>query len=269
MSKAEHLLRFAAKVAAGAAVLMALGFAEWSGNNVPVREIQVHLQSQGDVHFIDAEALKEEVLNSAGTVIGTPIYKVDETAIEQSLRSIACVADADVYHTMDGVLHIKARQREPIVRVINADGSGFYIDKEGWTMPLDQGYTARVLVVTGQLAEPFATCSPVNVVHGTGTEIAEGAARSRAIHAMATTLDKDPLWRPLFTQAVVDADGGITLIPAVGMMQVRIGDGTRLEQRLAKLRMFYEQGIPQTDWRRYRTVDLRFEDQVVCTKRTS
>lgn len=267
MSKAEHLLRFAAKVVAGAAVLMALGFAEWSGNNVPVREIQVQLQSQGDVHFIDAEALKEEVLNSAGTVIGTPIRKVDETAIEQSLRSIPCVADADVYHTMDGVLHIKARQREPIVRVINADGSGFYIDKEGWTMPLDPSYTARVLVVTGQLAEPFAACAPVNVAHG--AEAGEGPAHSRAIHAMATTLGKDPLWNALFTQAVVDADGGITLIPAVGMMQVRIGDGARLEQRLAKLRMFYEQGIPQTDWRRYRTVDLRFEDQVVCTKRSS
>jgi cell division protein FtsQ len=49
---------------------------------------------------------------------------------------------------------------------------------------------------------------------------------------------------------------------------VRIGDGSRLQQRLAKLKDFYAQGIPQADWRRYSTIDLRFDDQVVCTKRT-
>jgi cell division protein FtsQ len=67
---------------------------------------------------------------------------------------------------------------------------------------------------------------------------------------------------------VVKADGDIDLIPRVGGQVVRIGDGSRLQQRLAKLKDFYAQGIPQADWRRYSTIDLRFDDQVVCTKRT-
>lgn len=258
-------MRFAAKVLAGGAVLAALGFVEHRGVNAPVREIQVHLDPRGGMHFIDDEALKEVVVDGAGTVIGTPVNKVDVIGIERRLRDIPCIADADVYHTMDGVIHIKARQREPIVRVINADGSSFYIDREGWTMPLDPNYTARVLVVTGQLAEPFAGTTPVNVL-GMSDSLPE-RTHSPAIHRLASTLDKDPLWRALFTQAVVDADGGFTLIPGVGMMQVRVGNDGHLEQRLAKLRLFYEQGIPQSDWRRYRTVDLRFDDQVVCTKR--
>jgi hypothetical protein len=31
-----------------------------------------------------------------------------------------CVAKAEVYHTMDGVLHVRVQQREPIVRVFNS-----------------------------------------------------------------------------------------------------------------------------------------------------
>lgn len=265
MSKAKRIMRAAAKVAAGAAVLAALGFVERSGNSAPVRDIQVEMQAAGDMHFTDADALRQEVANGAGPVIGTPMDNVDEAAMEQRLRAIPCVAEADVYHTMDGVLHVRVRQREPIVRIVNADGSGFYIDREGWTMPLDPNYTARVLVVTGQLAEPFAACAPVNVAAGNDSLVLH--SHSRAIHAMATTLGQDPFWNALFTQADLDAEGNITLIPAVGLMRVRIGDGTRLQQRLAKLRLFYEQGIPQADWRKYDAVDLRFDDQVVCSKR--
>ncbi|MEO8732698.1 MAG: hypothetical protein ABI373_00065, partial [Flavobacteriales bacterium] len=169
-------------------------------------------------------------------------------------------------HTMDGVLHVKARQREPIVRVVNADGTGFYIDSEGWTMPLNENYTARVLVVTGQLFEPFAKTAPVDVATSTDSIVMN--THSRAIYVMASTLVADPLWNALFEQAVMEADGDIDLIPRVGGQVVRIGDGTNLKQRLAKLKDFYDQGIPQTDWRRYSAIDLRFDDQVVCTKRT-
>ncbi len=267
MKKAKHILRVTAKLAVVVAALAALGFVEQSGDSVPVRDIQVQLQGNGEMRFIDADALREEVASGAGAVIGTPMNKVDEAGIEQRLRSIPSVASADVYHTMDGVLHVRASQREPIVRVVNADGTGFYIDKEGWTMPLDPNYTARVLVVTGQLAEPFDKCAPVNVAYGNDSLAAR--FHSRAIHAMATTLRADPAWNALFTQAVMDAAGDITLIPSVGMMQVRVGDGGRLEQRLQKLATFYRQGIPQADWRRYSIVDLRFDDQVVCTKRNS
>ena len=267
MSKTKHILRIAAKVLAGCAVVAVLGFVETNGNSRTVHDITVEMDMGNGMHFIDKEALRQEVVKGTGPVIGTAIDKVDETGIERRLRSIPCVAEADVYHTMDGVLHVRARQREPIVRVVNADGSGFYIDKEGWTMPLSTNYTARVLVVTGQLAEPFASCAPVNVA--TGTDSLGLHTRSRAIHGMAFTLLEDPLWNALFTQAVMDADGDITLIPTVGMMRVRIGDGSKLTARLEKLRTFFAEGIPQVDWRRYSAVDLRFDDQVVCTKRST
>lgn len=267
MKNWRHILRIAAKVVAGCAVVAALGFVDRNGGAMPVRDIAVEMNEGNGMHFIDRDAVRQQVAEGAGPVIGTPMGKVDETGIEQRLRAIPCIAEADVYHTMDGILHVKASQREPIVRVVNADGSGFYIDRDGWTMPLNANYTARVLVVTGQLAEPFATCAPVDVANGRDSLVL--STHSRAIHAMARTLAADPLWNALFTQAVMDADGDITLIPSVGMMRVRVGDGTLLAARLEKLRSFFTEGIPQTDWRRYSAIDLRFDDQVVCTKRTT
>lgn len=264
MTRVKHILRLLAKVLSVFAVVALLGFVDHSGSNVPVRSIAVSMEKGNGLSFIDPGALHLQVVNGVGTVIGTAVGKVDETAIEMRLRSIPCVASADVYHTLDGVLHVRVERREPIVRVINADGSGFYIDREGWTMPLSDGYTARVLVVTGQLAEPFATVAPVNVM--AAPDSVSHQVRCRAILAMARTLDADPLWNAMFEQVVMDADGNMELIARVGPPRVRIGDGSNLGIRLNKLRTFYTQGIPQTDWRRYRMIDLRFNDQVVCTK---
>ena len=68
---------------------------------------------------------------------------------------------------------------------------------------------------------------------------------------------------------VVSTDGDFELIPRVGGQRVLIGDGTALEQRFEKLRLFYKEGMPQASWRSYARIDLRFADQIVCTKRTT
>lgn len=271
MAKLKRLLRPVLMVLGAVTIVAVLGFVEHHADRTPVKELQVTLDpgARGDqgVHFINEDVVRQQVLGHTDGVIGTAVGEVDVVGIERDLRGIGCVASANVYRTMDGTLHVRVKQREPIVRVINADGSGFYIDSEGWTMPLSDAWTARVLVVTGALAEPFSA-GGVTDLNALGDTLA-AATCSRALYQVARTLHADPLWDVLFEQAVVGEDGGIELIPRVGVQRVRIGDGSHLAQRLAKLKTFYAQGIAQTDWRRYSTIDLRFDDQVVCTKRTT
>jgi cell division protein FtsQ len=157
-------------------------------------------------------------------------------------------------------------QRTPIVRVINADGSGFYIDEEGWTMPTELAHPARVPVVTGALAEPGARNGVMDILNN---DSLRSRFLSDDIHRIATFLRSEPFWEALVDQLVVRSDGLFELIPKVGGQRILIGDGTDLEQRFAKLRLFYAKGMPMTDWRRYELIDLRFADQVVCTQRTT
>ena len=58
-------------------------------------------------------------------------------------------------------------------------------------------------------------------------------------------------------------------MPLDPTQKLLIGDGSELDQRFAKLRLFYAKGMPLADWRRYDRIDLRFAEQVVCTKRTT
>ena len=266
MMKLKKFLRPAAIAVALIGVMLALGFVERTADRTPISELQVLVDGVEGMHFINEQAVRREVLDQGVAVMRSPTAEVDVTSIEDRLRSIPCVAEAEVYHTMDGTLHVKVKQREPIVRVFNTDGNSFYIDREGWTMPTDPNYTARVLVVTGQLNEPGAA-NGVRSVFANDSLLDQ--FRSDDIHRLATFIGRDPFWNALIDQVVVNADGEFELIPRVGAQRVLIGDGTALDQRFEKLRIFYDKGIPKADWRRYARIDLRFADQIVCTKRTT
>ncbi|MBK9176177.1 MAG: hypothetical protein IPM46_07545 [Flavobacteriales bacterium] len=266
MNRLKRLLRPVGIALAAAGVLLTLGFVDHSTGNAPISEVKVRVLGGEGVHFVDEMAVRRVIMNQGTAVLGVPSAQVEIAAIEQRLRAIPCVADAEVYHDMAGNLHVKVRQREPVLRVINADGSGFYIDREGWTLPLDDDYTARVPVAMGWLMEPGASRGVIRV---NAHDSLVNRYRSDDLYRLALFLREDPFWGALIDQVVVNADGQMELVPTVGGQRILIGDGTALEQRFAKLKLFYAEGIPKADWRRYSRIDLRFGDQVVCTKRNN
>jgi len=270
MKKLKRLSRPIGIAIALAGALLTLGFVERTADRTPITALDVRVRGAEGTHFIDEAAIRRAVLDQGVSVMGAPIGAVDMPAIEARLRAIPAVAAAEAYHTMDGVLHVRVAQREPVARVINADGEGFYIDREGWTMPLSDEWTARVLVVTGRLDEPGARDGVRHVREGGGSGFSE------AIHRLALFVRADPLWNALFDQVAVGPGGEFELVPKVGAQRVLIGPpyggwhgAGVLEGRLAKLGTFYEQGMPQAGWRRYARIDLRFTDQIVCTQRAT
>ncbi|HPF89353.1 MAG TPA: hypothetical protein PLL57_01680 [Flavobacteriales bacterium] len=266
MKKLKRILRPVGIALAVIDVIVALGFVERTADRTPISDLEVIVESGEGLHFIDERSVRQEVLDQGTAVMGSATGDVDITTIEERLKSIPSVASAQVYHTMDGRLHAHVAQRVPIVRVFDRNGDSFYIDREGWTMPTSPDYTARVLVVTG-LEAGIGTAEGVRNVHATDDR-APGP-RLDNVHRLASYITADPFWNALIDQVVVTSDGDFELIPRIGGQRILLGDGTGLAQRFEKLRIFYEQGIPQAGWRNYARIDLRYADQVVCTKRTT
>lgn len=249
-----------------AGVLVMLGFVERKSDRTVVRELDVHVKGVEGVHFIDEADIQREILDQGVAVIGRAIEELDLPAIEERLRLLPPVRDVQVYYTLDGLMHVKVVQREPIVRIIHADGTGSYLDREGWTFPTSTEHTARVMVVTGMPKEAMGT-DHVRQVYTVDSLVASSLCDE--LHGLALFIHDDPFLRALIDQVHVNAEREFELYPTVGGHRILIGDGSRLEERFAKLKVFYEQGIPQSDWRRHATLDLRFTDQIVTTKRTT
>ena len=53
----------------------------------------------------------------------------------------------------------------------------------------------------------------------------------------------------------------------VGNHKIVFGGVENLESKFEKLMFFYKKGLNKTGWNEYSEINLKYKDQVVCTKR--
>jgi len=57
------------------------------------------------------------------------------------------------------------------------------------------------------------------------------------------------------------------MVPLVGDQLVEFGEPEGYRKKFRNLKALYEQGFAETGWGRYDKISLKFENQVVCTKK--
>ena len=58
----------------------------------------------------------------------------------------------------------------------------------------------------------------------------------------------------------------VEIVPRVGRHVVLLGTLDEVEQKLDRLMLFYRRVLDYEGWETYRTVNLKYRNQVVCTK---
>lgn len=83
-------------------------------------------------------------------------------------------------------------------------------------------------------------------------------------------IESDDFWRAQIVEIVVSqAQNGslqLRLIPRAGGHTIVFGRIEDVEAKLDKLLLFYRRVLNKEGWERYSTIDIRFADQVVCTR---
>lgn len=83
-------------------------------------------------------------------------------------------------------------------------------------------------------------------------------------------VENDDFWRSEVVQiAAYSTPSGaleIELVPRSGRHTVVFGRLERFEEKFDKLLSFYRNGLSGVGWNEYRTIDIRYKDQVVCKK---
>jgi hypothetical protein len=84
-------------------------------------------------------------------------------------------------------------------------------------------------------------------------------------------IEGDDFWRAQIVEIVVSQSQNgalfLRLVPRAGNHTIIFGRIEKVERKLDRLLRFYREGLDKEGWDIYRTIDVRFDDQVVCTKR--
>lgn len=248
--------------AAGLVVL--LGFTDHHRSTMPCSGLEVKVVDHTGHLFIEPADILE-LLNTRGAKIkGMPVGEVDLGLLERLVYTNPYVDRAEVYTGMDGSVHIDIWQRNPVMRVINAANEHFYVDENGIFFPRSDKYSVNVIVASGVIVDRISG-ETVNNAAPFPSDTLELPLMVQ-LNELAWYLKNHSFWNAQFEQIYVNDKYEIELIPRVGDHAIIIGNTTNLDKKMNKLMVFYREGLARKGWEKYDVLNLKYDNQVVCTK---
>jgi len=249
-------------------LLASLAFATSKEKNVVTENLYVSVNNTEVNTFIDEEDVKDFFKDRNDSILHTSLKNIDVNSLEKALNSHPAVENADIAVDVNGDVNIDVTQRTPLVRVMNMDGESYYIDDKSKLMPLSDKYTARVLIATGYIIEPFASRYQFSVNDIAKHEVFSKVSVLDDIYNISAFIAKDSVLASLIHQINVTPDKELELYPSIGNHKIIFGEAKDFQEKFDKLKLFYTDGLNKTDgWNKYSTINIKYKNQVVCTKK--
>jgi len=193
--------------------------------------------------FLKTEAVNKLLIENKESASTIRKDRLDLNKLEQVLNAQEMIEKADVYVSIDGVLKAVVKQKTPIARVFNDEGS-FYIDSEGNEMPLSPNFTARVPLVSGEINKK----------------------NNKNLFKLFKIIYDDAFLRKNIIGIQIMPNGSLLMQNRNYNYQIDFGGLINIEQKFKNYEAFFQKVSLDSSLYKYKKIDLRFTEQVVCTK---
>lgn len=242
----KRVLGILAIVSVIAYLVYALSFYSSHNGQTNCNGLVVQVSNVTDNQFIDTDKIKESIKASSYNPINKPVAEINTLEIEHFILKNQHARKAKVFITNQSDVKIVIEERKPILRVIPNIGKSFYVDEDGNRMKLSDRYTAYVPLATGNIKDSITI---------------------NDLYKFALFLQDNSFWNAQIDQIVVNDNNDIQFVTRVGNHIVTIGELDNLETKLERLLVFYKDGLNKIGWNKYSDINLKFSNQVICSKK--
>lgn len=226
-------------------MVLTMGYISTEMNHRNCEGYKIEIKNADEGSFIEASDIQKILSKIQGNVDGLNVDDIKTDFIENELKINPWLYNAECYKTVDNHIKVNVWQRTPVVRFMNSR-ENYYMDSEGFKMPPAIFNVAYVPVVSG--------ISPDSLLCIQILELIEYISDDRFLSAQ-------------IQQLYINADREFLLIPRAGNQEILFGNVASIEGKFNKLIKLYQEEFAENGWNRYRSIDLRFDNQVICTKK--
>ena len=245
----QSILMVTAWLLVGTAMVLLLAAANRKQKKQLCKQVVIKIKGVNSKSYIDKDDVLQQLQGSKNILPGKQITEINLAQLELKLEKGSWIKDADLYFDSKNVLHVIVFEREPVARVFTASGSSFYIDSAGSRMPLLDDTSLRLPVITN-----FSAAKKLS-------------RRDSLVLKELTTIIKyikgDSFWNSQITQVDITPNRKFELMPLVGNHVIRIGNGEQLEEKLAKLKIYYKLVATKAGFDKYKVLDVQYKGQLL------
>lgn len=222
-------------------IVFFFGFSKQRNKVRKIEKIEVNFEDENRL-FITSNTVNKLLIQNKDSATSIGKETLDLNKMENRLLENPMIKDAEVYVTIDGVLGARVVQRKPVARV--ESDPNFYLDEDGFKMPLSSVHSARVPIVSGISENQYAE-----------------------VTYLVNKITDDDFMKEYVVGLDVDENGNVILRIRKNEFKVLFGKSIDIENKFQKFKAFYKLTKQDSLLESYSLINLKFKDQVVATKR--
>ncbi|MEJ5265122.1 MAG: hypothetical protein WHT29_07385 [Bacteroidales bacterium] len=228
------------------------------------QEVEVRILNSKYNKFLEPRDITNHIENYGIKTKGEPLENINTYLIENVLHHSPVIRNVAAYTNIKGQLIIEVEQRIPIVRIIDKSLQQYFIDEEGVVLPDRIKQIAHVLVANGNI--PAISVQAGKKIFQPASDSLQKNSVLQNIFLVAGFIAKDDFWKAQIEQIYVNDKNDMLLVPRVGDHVIVFGDASDLKEKFVKLKSMYY-AFNQIGWNQYKILNLKYKNQIVCTKR--
>ncbi|MBP3331258.1 MAG: hypothetical protein J6K90_01650 [Tidjanibacter sp.] len=262
--------------ATGYYVWWSIGVGRAATEQIVVNKLDIRVTDSNTINIITANMVRTWLIDGGLNPIGKQVDKVPTAEINKYIKSNPFVGSVKSVVNYNGQMDITLSQRKPVFRVNNAAGYSFYYTDDGHIVPTTH-YSAHYLpVVTGDFTLPFDK----EFTGELESFIAENKKNSDKNYIFLCKLIKfvrhisnDAFWDSEIVQICVSQSSNgpsdepeVELIPRIGDNVIMLGTLDDFKDKMERLHSFYINAQSWEGWQTGGYLNLKYDNQIVCTK---
>ncbi len=227
-----------------------------ASRNEIVRRVDILLKDSARIKFLDKDVVRRIYYSHFGNPEGLRVNSLKLGEIENYLKSQSTIKDVQVTVTRSGVLRIEIEQRQPVLRIETLHGS-YYADQTAYIYPIENLTAVCLPIVSGNI--------PIKITDtGKGLSYKDKDGWMKEMIALVSYISSNPFWNSMIEQMYVNGNGDLELYTQVGNAKIIFGNLHSVQAKFEKLMAFYKQIAPVWGWERYKEINLKYNNQIVC-----
>ncbi len=238
----KKILTYLSSVVLIGSLAFLYSFSSVKNSNKKITKVAIEFV-EGDNNFLTQQMVNKLLIQNNRKVKNQPKSTLDLQGLEHNILSNPYIESATVFYTIDGVLKTIVKQRTPIAR-INTNNSSYYVDKQGVEVPLSTSYSARVILVTGEINKD----------------------NLKEITGFVNVILADDFLRKEIVGIHKTQNNEFILSVRSGRYKIELGSLEKMNVKFQKLKAFYNRAFVDKTINQYKTINLKYHNQVVCAK---
>ncbi|WP_027001920.1 cell division protein FtsQ/DivIB [Hugenholtzia roseola] len=223
----------------------------------PLGSVQIQIKQHSPIdtlHFLNGKLIRSYLKNKAKIDLDSiSLAELNVGEVEKALRQNEYVRHCQVATDVRGNLWIEVEEYKPLARLWGNETPSRYLTENATFFPTSTNFALRTLLLTG---------AGVDKIQQDTAFFAK--AEGKKLFEFLQYIEKDKFWRAQIAQIHLDSRFELTLFPQIGEQEIEFGTAQGFEQKLDKIKVFYEKIIPNKGWGKYKSVSVKYQGQIVC-----